>query len=200
MPKTTIRIGPADHGQKMTLDEFEPIEVQEGYRYELGRGVIVVSEVPNPKHMLILNAIRDQFVVFKVAHPGLIHALASGGECKILVDDFQSERHPDLALYMTPLPTDDRTAWNIWVPELVVEVVSPGSEDRDYREKREEYLAFGVKEYWVVDPAKRSMLVLRRVRGRWSEQRFGPSDACETPLLPGFRFECGPVFEAAGGA
>lgn len=198
MPKTTVRIGPADHGQRMTLDEFEPAEVMEGFHYELGRGEIIVSEVPDPKHMLILNAIRDQFVLYRITNPGRIFAIAGGGECKILLEAQQSERHPDLAVYMTPAPVEGNAVWGLWIPEVVVEIVSPGSEDRDYREKREEYLAFGVKEYWIVDPGKRLILLLRRERGRWTEQRFGPSDACETPLLPGFRFACGPVFEAAG--
>jgi Uma2 family endonuclease len=198
MPKTTIRIGPGDHGQTMSLDEFEPAEIQEGYHYELGRGVVVVTDVPKPKHLRILNAIRRQFVAYDLANDGVIQAIAGGGECKILLDEPQSERHPDLAIYKTPAPAEGNAVWSLWVPELVVEVVSPGSEDRDYREKREEYLAFGVKEYWIVDPKKRSMLILRRYRGRWIEQPAGPSATVETPLLPGLRFECGPVFEAAG--
>ncbi|WP_206352115.1 Uma2 family endonuclease [Tautonia rosea] len=198
MPKTTVRIGPADHGQRMTLDEFELAEVVEGYHYELGKGAIVVTDLPKPKHLRILTAIRRQFAAYDLAHPGSIDTIAGGGECKILLEDQQSERHPDLAVYLTPAPVEGNAVWGLWIPEVVVEVVSPGSEERDYREKREEYLAFGVKEYWIVDPGKRSMLVLRRERGRWTEQRFGPSETCETPLLPGLRFACGPVFEAAG--
>lgn len=198
MPKTTVRIGPADHGQRMTLDEFEPAEVMEGYHYELGRGEIVVTDVPRPNHLRVLTAIRRQFAAYDLAHPGVLDTIAGGGECKILLEAQQSERHPDLAVYMTPAPVEGNAVWGLWIPEVVVEVVSPGSEARDYQEKREEYLAFGVKEYWIVDPGKRSILVLRRNRGRWVEQRFGPSGTIESPLLPGFQFGCGSVFEAAG--
>jgi Uma2 family endonuclease len=38
-------------------------------------------------------------------------------------------------------------------PDLVVEIVSPESESRDWREKFFEYEAAGVREYWIVDPA-----------------------------------------------
>jgi Uma2 family endonuclease len=40
--------------------------------------------------------------------------------------------------------------------------VSPGSEVRDYEEKPEEYLAFGVREYWIFDADKETILVLVR--------------------------------------
>ena len=47
-PMATIatRIGPADHGRAMTLEEFREAEEEEGYRYELARGVLEVTEVP----------------------------------------------------------------------------------------------------------------------------------------------------------
>ena len=41
---TPLRIGLADHGRAMTLDEFEEAGFEEGYRYELARGVLEVSE------------------------------------------------------------------------------------------------------------------------------------------------------------
>ena len=44
---TAILLGPADHGRTMSLDEFMEAEVEEGYRYELARGVIEVTQVPN---------------------------------------------------------------------------------------------------------------------------------------------------------
>ncbi len=76
-------------------------------------------------------------------------------------------------------------------------MVSPSSRHRDYVEKREEYLAFGVHEYWIFDADKQEMLVLRRSRGRWAERVVRPPDVYRTRLLPGFEFACGPVFEAA---
>ena len=46
MASLTLRIGPADHGRRMTLEEFREAEEEEGYRYELGRGVLEVTESP----------------------------------------------------------------------------------------------------------------------------------------------------------
>jgi Uma2 family endonuclease len=45
-------------------------------------------------------------------------------------------------------------------PDLVVEIVSPGSIRRDRYDKLSKYARFRVKEYWIVDPANRSLEVL----------------------------------------
>lgn len=42
-------------------------------------------------------------------------------------------------------------------PDLVVEVVSPESESRDWRVKFHEYEAAGVREYWIIDPASQQI-------------------------------------------
>jgi hypothetical protein len=49
-----LRIGPADHGRVMTLEEFREAEEEQGYRYELARGVLEVSEVPNDPHGVVV--------------------------------------------------------------------------------------------------------------------------------------------------
>jgi Uma2 family endonuclease len=193
MSRTATIIGPADHGRRMSLDEFDTAEAVEGYLYELSRGVITVVDVPNPRHYRQQVAIRSQLAAYKVAHPGRIYDVASGGDCKILVAGLESERHPDLAVY-TDEPSDDPEVWSTYVPLLVVEIVSSGSTHRDYEEKREEYLRFGVKEYWIVDEARDQMLALRRYRGEWRERVVRPGEVYEPRILPGLRFDLAQVF------
>src|SRR5262245_9276072 len=125
--KTAILIGPGDHGRPMSLEDFDSAEGQEGRLHELGRGVVVAVDVPNRRHLARINAIKRQIHVFDAANPGLIHTIATCGECKMLLADLVSERHPDLAIYKTP-PPDDDNFWATWVPEIVIEVVSRGSE------------------------------------------------------------------------
>lgn len=87
--------------------------------------------------------------------------------------------------------------WRTWIPELVMEIVSETSRDRDYTEKRDEYWTLGIKEYWIVDAKLRQVLALRRGRSDWTEKTLGPDDACETKLLPGFSLSCAAVFAVA---
>jgi Uma2 family endonuclease len=200
MSTATIKLTPADPGRRMTLAEFEHAEVQEGKLYELGRGVIVVTDVPNPSHFAQVDAIREQLSRYRAAHPGKIAMMGGGAECKILLDDLESERHPDWSVYKTPPPGADSDVWGEWIPEIVIEVVSSGSEQRDYQEKREEYLRFGVHEYWIVDAQRQEVLVLRRVGGRWKEQIVRPPEVYRTRQLPGLEFNIAAVFEAARAA
>lgn len=197
LTKTTI--GPHQHGRKMSLKAFEFAPVEEGYTAELARGYIVVSEVANYYHLMQIVAIKSVLWSYYTAHSGSIHAIVGTMESKLSIPDWESERHPDIAVYLTPPKgRKDRTMWRTWVPELVIEVVSESSRDRDYTEKRDEYWTLGVKEYWIVDAKLQQVLVLRRGRAKWTEKTLGPADACETKLLPGFRLPCRAVFEAGG--
>jgi Uma2 family endonuclease len=199
MNKALTTIGPADQGRRMTLAEFENLEGEEGHLYELSRGVITVVDVPNPRHLALIVAIRRVLHAHDAAHPGRIHTIASGGECKLLIEGLESERHPVVAVYKTPPPEaeSDSELWSQWIPEIVVEVISPSSRYRDHEEKAEEYLRFGVREYWIVDPEDGMLKVLRRSRGRWAELLVRPPSVYRTKLLPGLELEIAAVLEAA---
>ena len=184
MATTTRRIGPADHGQRMTLDEFIDADFEDGWLYELARGVIEVTEVPHPDHGWIVDRLARLFILYDIAHPGRIVYRAGCGECRLRLPGMQSDRHPDQAIYLDPLPRG-RRPWTRWVPHIVVEVVSRGGEDRDYIDKREEYLRVGIREYWILDPARRNLLTLRRAGDVWEEIRVPTRGLYQTPLLPG---------------
>jgi Uma2 family endonuclease len=143
--------------------------------------------------------IRDYLGRYRLDNPGVIHLNLGDSSNKLVVPDWESERHPDIAVYLSkPKGKKDRTMWRTWVPELVIEVVSESSRDRDYTEKRDEYWTLGVKEYWIVDAKLKQILVLRRGRSQWTEKILGPADTCETKLLPGLKLPCKVVFDAAG--
>lgn len=196
MSNVAIKISPADHGRRMSLDEFDQADGESGSVYELSRGTITVTNVPNRRHFAQVNALRRQLSGYEATHPDRIQAISAGSDCKILLADLDSERHPDLAVYQTPMP-EDEDLWAVWVPELVIEVVSPDSAHRDYEEKPEEYLRFGVREYWVVDERRQEMLANRRSRGVWSPQIILPSEIYRPRLLPGFELCLQAVFDAA---
>ena len=70
-------------------------------------------------------------------------------------------------------------------PDLMVEIVSPDSQNRDRREKYLEYEAASVREYWIIDPLSRTLDVctLRGRRYRAAPPRDG---RVESAVLPGF--------------
>ena len=182
----------------MSLAEFEHADGQEGHVYELSRGVVTVVDVPDRRHALQLDAIRDQLYAYKHSNPGRIHVVLPGSECKILLHGLESERHPDLAIYKLPPLDDEEDQWATWIPEIVMEVVSRSSRHRDYEQKPDEYLQFGILQYWILDAETQEMLVLRRFGGRWVRRVVRPPEVYKPRLLPGLEFDCGAVFRAAG--
>src|SRR5262245_3017460 len=199
LTKTKTKIGPRDHGRKMSLRAFEFAPVEEGYLYELARGYVVVSEVANFPHARRVEYIRTCLGHFHFENRDSLSDILEGGSCKLVIPDWESERHPDISVYLTaPKGRRDRTTWRSWIPDWVIEVVSERSRDRDYTEKRDEYWTPGVKEYWIVDAKLQQVLVLRRGKSQWIEKTLSPEDVAETKLLPGFKLSCRAVFEAGG--
>jgi Uma2 family endonuclease len=199
MGETKVRIGPADHGRRMSLADFDHADGDEGHLYELSKGVITVVEVPGRAHFLQVYEAKRQLFAYAAAHPQAVNCIGGGGEVKLSITGAESERHPDVALYKQA-PDDDKDLWATWVPELVIEVVSPGSAARDYGEKRDEYLRFGVREYWIINADRGEageMLVLRRVGGRWAEKIVRPPEIHRPRLLPDLAFDIAAVFRAA---
>ena len=194
-----LKLGPSDQGRRMRLADFDEAETEEGCILELSRGIIVVSQVPMPRHALMVDEIRQQIQKYRTANGGQIKLVAGGGECKFFLATWESERHPDIAIYLTrPKGKKDRTLWRTWLPELVIEVVSESSRDRDYTDKRDEYWSLGIKEYWIVDAKLEQVLLLRRGKSDWIEKTLGADDAIESKLLTGFKLPCQAIFEAAG--
>jgi Uma2 family endonuclease len=193
--RSKLHIGPADHGKPMSLDNFAEAIAQEGYLYELNKGVIEVSGIPQPEHAKQIQEIREQLTFYRREHPGLIDMIGGGGTAKMLIGPAQSERRPDLSVYFDA-PPKVKDVWSRWVPAIVIAVVSDRSSKRDYHEKQDEYLIFGVSEYWIIDSQKQLLTVMSRWRGQWQTKTFKPSQKFTTPLLPGFTLDLKRVLAA----
>ena len=94
-------------------------------------------------------------------------------------------RNPDLGVVLEGSLPD---AQGRTQPALVAEVVTRSSAVRDYQTKRREYLLFGIREYWIVDPLMRQVTVLSRTGERWAEQVARDEEPIPSQVLPGL--EC----------
>ena len=73
-------------------------------------------------------------------------------------------------------------------PLLVVEVVSPGPENRrcDYREKRNQYEWRGIPEYWILDPEQNQVVVLFLTENGYEETIYTAESVVSSPSFPEF--------------
>ena len=100
-----------------------------------------------------------------------------------------SVRAPDLMVLSEELTTELEGATRSIVlmdmppPSLVVEVVSPKQEKRDYRYKRSEYAARGIAEYWIVDPLIQKVTVLEWIEGLYEELVYTGAEQIVSALL-----------------
>jgi len=81
--------------------------------------------------------------------------------------------------------------------DLLVEVVSDDSDGhkRDYEDKRKEYAAAGIPEYWIVDPIELRITVLRLDSAKYTEYCVaGEGETAVSALLDGFSVEATKVF------
>jgi Uma2 family endonuclease len=73
-------------------------------------------------------------------------------------------------------------------PALVIEVVSPGPEnrDRDYRYKRTEYAARGIAEYWIIDPEMQQITLCLWVNGQYEDTVYTRDTPILSTVIPNF--------------
>jgi len=80
-------------------------------------------------------------------------------------------------------------------PDLVVEILSPSTAGRDQVFKRKLYGKYGVREYWVVDPASATIEVLvLGSSGLETSRVFPKGSVVVSPLLPDLLLEVAEVF------
>ncbi len=131
----------------------------DGNRYELFEGEIIVSRAPSLSHQRVLGNIYTEIRDYLHQHP-IGEVLLTPG---VIFDDFNSAI-PDAVF----ISHERRRRFGsgeriIGAPELLVEIVSPGHENarRDRVVKRQVYGKHGVKEYWIADPENRSVEIYR---------------------------------------
>ena len=102
---------------------------------------------------------------------------------------------PDL-LFISKEREHIRTPANIQgAPDLIVEILSPSSARRDWRDKRELYAKHEVKEYWIVDPTNRVVFVMLLKDGVLDlEATYGEGDTVTSSTLEGFTVEVDSLF------
>ena len=148
-------MAPASAQEKFhTIDDI--YNLPEGSRAELIDGQIYDMAPPCRRHQDILSFL----------HLAIGNYIANNnGECKVypapfavfLFADDSKYLEPDISVICDKGKLDDRGCKGS--PDWVIEIVSPASRPMDYYTKLSLYRSAGVREYWIVDPMKQTVLV-----------------------------------------
>ena len=138
-----------------TYDDYVALP-DDGHRYEIVNGVLVIAPAPSPDHQSI--AVRIAYYVF--AHVDLA-GIGRLFTAPIDVDlGPKNLFQPDVVVVLNAHL--DRVAAKkiIGAPDLVVEVASPSTAIYDRLTKYDAYARAGIAEYWIVKPNSRTVEVL----------------------------------------
>ena len=174
---------------RITLEEFFGYDDGTESRYELVEGVLVEMGAESALNVDIAMFLISELLKFVPYY--LVHR----GTEIVTPESSSTSRYPDLLVLgeacAAALAGKSRSVvtTDMPVPVLVVEVVSPGEPgtsnyDRDYVEKPREYAARGIPEYWLIDPGRQVVLVLRLQDGKYREQRFQGEKTLVSPTFP----------------
>jgi Uma2 family endonuclease len=154
---------------------------------ELWDGEIVLSPTPTPSHQTIvvrLTVLLDEFV-----------RSAKVGKVFVSPLDVVLSQHRVVQPDVFFISDDNREIIQDrirGVPDLAVEVISPGSWKRDRVEKKALYEQVGIGEYWIVDSESRSIEVFALVKGVYQlHSRAVDAEVAKSRLLTGFKISFG---------
>ncbi|PDW02865.1 Uma2 family endonuclease [Candidatus Viridilinea mediisalina] len=140
---------------RWTIADYERLP-DDGLRYELISGELRKTLAPNLAHQTSsLRIVHQLFTLIETTGAGRVFAAPVDVQL-----DGATIVQPDIVVVLrdgAATLTEQRV---VGPPDLIVEITSPSTASYDRREKRDCYAAAGVREYWIADPASRSVELL----------------------------------------
>lgn len=142
-------------GGKKTYTVADIEALPPGERAELIDGEMFIMEAPSITHQRILGELYVQ-----------IHAYIknNNGSCEVFIspavyvkDDIHNYVEPDITVVCKEDRLDDKGCHG--APDWVIEIASPSNKYMDYGRKLMLYQPAGLREYWIVDPAKKIVTI-----------------------------------------
>jgi Uma2 family endonuclease len=156
-----------------TVDDLETLP-DDGLRYELLDGTLIVSPAPVPRHQ---RAIVRLVLLLSAACP-------ADHEVFVAPLDWQPDRRTSLEPDLLVVRKDRIGEKNITeTPAIVIEVLSPGTARIDKMLKFSRYQEGGIEQYWIVDPRVPSIEVYRLADGAY--QLLAQGSGTETVPVTG---------------
>ena len=171
---------------------------EDGERWELIHGrPYDMTPAPSPRHQELSSELLRQFANYLLDKPCKVYAapfdvrLPENDEQD---EDVQTVVQPDISVVCDSSKIDERGCKGS--PDLIIEILSPGTARKDIKEKYLLYEKSGVKEYWLVDPTVKTVVVFTQA----AERRYGrpevysEEDTVEVGVFKGLSIELPLVF------
>lgn len=169
-----------------TIEDY--MKLDDGNRYELIRGRLIVVPSPKRRHQDISLNIATVFKNFLKQHPI--------GTVLWDIDVHLGDKvvRPDILFFSKERSDRIGESYPTAAPDLAIEVLSPSTESYDMKTKSQIYYENGVKEYWIVSPDAKWVEVLVAGEKHWIRTVLDQDDILTTVLLPGLEINLQDVF------
>ena len=186
---------PLPKEERYTLADVLTWDEQE--RAELIDGALVMMAPPSRIHQKITAELGRQLGNYLegkkcevYAAPFAVRLFEKAGDRP---EDVDTLVEPDLSVICDPGKLDDMGCKG--APDLIIEILSPSTQRHDRLTKYNLYQRAGVREYWIVDPAARSIQSFVLEDGHYTAAGFGsPGDVLKVNVLEGCFIELSKVF------
>ena len=175
----------------------------DGERWELIDGeAYMMSPAPSRKHQEISIELASQFHVFLKGKPCRVYDAPFDVRLPQHADqpddEIETVVQPDIVVVCDRSKLDDKGCKG--APDLVIEILSPSTSKMDMQNKFFLYQRVGVKEYWLVHPFDKTVMVFRRNDqnefGR--AEMYASDDRVSVPLLGELIIDLKDVFSEQG--
>ena len=100
---------------------------------------------------------------------------------------------PDVCVICDPAKVDTKGCTG--APDIVIEILSPGNNQKELKSKYEVYEESGVLEYWIISPQDKTFLKYTLINGVYQPSKLLTiGDTVTTPILPDFQLDLDMVF------
>lgn len=167
------------------------LQTPEDKKCELIDGDLYMTPSPLTVHQRVLRKIYDRLNGFM---EGKDLGELFFAPIDVVLSDFDVLQ-PDL-LFVCKERLSIVTEKNVGgAPDVVIEVLSPGTKERDLGIKRTTYERYGVREYWIADPDARTIEILQMTDdGLKTFRVFASGTRLKSPLLEGLQFSVDDIF------
>ncbi len=173
---------------KLTYEDYANIPGSE--RYELIDGELILVSSPNEMHQRVSKRLLWLFRDVEESGLGWVY----DAPFDVILSDTDVVQ-PDL-MFISKERADIITPANVQgAPNLVVEVLSPSTAQRDWTQKRDLYAKYGVRELWLVAPDAKLVWVMALTDGEYAIAGvYKEGQTLSSPTLAGLTIDLGYVF------
>ncbi|MGL4554721.1 MAG: Uma2 family endonuclease, partial [Gemmataceae bacterium] len=129
---TALKLGVADSGRRLTLEEYEAADYAPGHKYELIFGRLDVSPLPDVPQEYVENWIHRTLLAYRAARPDVINYVTPNARVFVEGHEEVSFPEPDVTAYHDyPHDRFETVPWRELHPILVVEILDPDRPGKD---------------------------------------------------------------------